>query len=82
MRSKILWRSSYLRKEGTPTPLEFFNYLCAFQVKLLSMYMPRNLVEMVKKNSSIISLYHVFVGIYNFLTGLEEHSSTFVNIYI
>ena len=53
--------------------------MCAFQAKLLSMYMPKDLVEMEK--GSVLLLIFI-IGIYNFLMGIEKHNSTIVNIYI
>ena len=51
MRSRILCGNTILRRKRTPTPMEkkfSIYFMCAFQVKLLSMWMPRNLMQMEK----------------------------------
>ena len=51
MRFKILYDNSLLRRNCTPTPFDIFvvmYLMLAFQVRLLSMLMPRNFVIVVK----------------------------------
>ena len=69
-------------RKRTPSPFEYSLFIClvcAFQAKLLSMYIPRNLVEMEK--GSVVLLIFI-IGVDNFLTGMEKYSSIFANIYI
>ena len=79
MRSRILCCNSTLKLKRTPTPFEIFVFIfcmCAFQVKLLSMRMPKNLVEMEKETVVLL----IIIGIYNFVRGMKKHSSRFVSI--
>ena len=58
------------------------------------MCMPKDLVKIEKGcvvllviiiiiiSTIIVNFCHVVIRIYNYLTGMKKHSSTFVNIYI
>ena len=51
MRINTLYGNSLLRRDSTPTPFDIFVVIwlmSAFQVRLLSMLMPRNFVLVVK----------------------------------
>ena len=54
-----------MRWKRTPTHLEMFVFICfvcAFQVKLLSMYMPKDLVELVK-GTIVLLVFIMILGV-------------------